>query len=85
MTFQHFIHLIEGAMIEVIMGCGISAAFAFFLWLVLRIWRAVLDKAIENYRFQQRFKQMRECSPNVIKVRTGDAVKVRQEENNERK
>lgn len=44
MTFQHFIHLIEGAMIEVIMGCGISAAFAFFLWLVLRIWRAVLDK-----------------------------------------
>ena len=78
MTFQHFIHLIEGAMIEVIMGCGISAAFAFFLW-------AVLDKAIENYRFQQRFKQMRECSPNVIKVRQGDTVRVRQEENNERK
>ena len=85
MTFQLFIHLIEGSMIDVIMGCGISATFAFFLWLVLRAWQAVLDKAIENYHFQQRFNEMRKSLPDVIKVRSGDDVKVRQEENNERK
>lgn len=85
MTFQHFIHLVEGVMIDTIMGCGLSATFAFFLWLVLRAWQAVQDKAIKNYLVHQRLMQMRKSSPNVVKVRRGDAVKVCQEENNERK
>ena len=77
MTFAEISTRIYCYLVYAMMPIGALIILGFMLNLCMKLWRKWQDRAIENYRFQQRFKQMRESLPEVIKVT--------QEENNERK